>query len=154
VHRIGGLEREDLTGNISYGAENHERMTRLRQAKVDGIADDIPEMEVDDPGEKAELLILGWGSSAGAITAAARRVRESGHEVATAHLRHLNPFPANTEAVVRRYPRVLIPEVNAGQLAMLVRSRFLVDAVSYSKVQGLPIFAEELEREILLMLDG
>jgi 2-oxoglutarate ferredoxin oxidoreductase subunit alpha len=148
VHRIGGLEREDVTGNISYEPENHERMTHLRRAKVDGIADDIPSLEVEDPAGDAELLVLGWGSSLGTIRAAARRVRDRGGKVATAHLRHLNPFPANTGEVVRAYPKVLIPEMNLGQLSVLIRARFLVDAKSFTKVQGLPIFAEDLEREI------
>jgi 2-oxoglutarate ferredoxin oxidoreductase subunit alpha len=153
VHRIGGLERQDGTGNISYDAANHELMTRLRQAKVDGIADDIPPLDVDDPSGSADLLVLGWGSSLGTITEAARHVRAAGGNVATAHLRHLNPFPANTGDVVRRYPRVLIPEMNMGQLSALVRAKYLVDAQSYTKIQGLPIFAEELEREIERLLD-
>jgi 2-oxoglutarate/2-oxoacid ferredoxin oxidoreductase subunit alpha len=154
VHRIGGLEREDVTGNISYDPQNHERMTHLRQAKVEGIAKDIPPVEVDDPGGEAQLLVLGWGSSLGTVRAAARRVRDAGRSVATAHLRHLNPFPSNLGDVVSSYPRILIPEMNLGQLAMLVRARFLVDAISYSKVQGLPIFADELEQEILRVLDA
>ncbi len=153
VHRIGGLEREDLTGNISYEPENHERMTRLRQEKIQGIAKDIPGLDVDDPDGDAELLVLGWGSPLGTIRAATRRVREAGHPVATAHLRHLNPFPSNTGDVVRAYRKVLIPEMNLGQLAMLIRSRYLVDAKTFSKVRGLPIFADELEREILRVLD-
>ena len=153
VHRIGGLERQDGTGNISYDAANHELMTRLRQAKVDGIAEDIPPLEVDDPTGDAELLILGWGSSLGTITEAARHVRAEGRAVATAHLRHLNPFPANIAEVVRAYRKVLIPEMNMGQLSTLIRARFLIDAQSYTKIQGLPIFAEELEREIARLLD-
>jgi 2-oxoglutarate/2-oxoacid ferredoxin oxidoreductase subunit alpha len=153
VHRIGGLERQDGTGNISYDASNHELMTRLRQAKVDGIADDVPPLEVDDPTGDADLLVLGWGSSLGTITEAARRVRGRGRSVATAHLRHLNPFPANTGEVVRGFRRVLIPEMNMGQLATLIRARYLVDAQSYTKIQGLPIFAEELEPEIVRLLD-
>jgi 2-oxoglutarate ferredoxin oxidoreductase subunit alpha len=153
VHRIGGLERQDGTGNISYDAANHELMTRLRQAKVDGIADDIPALEVDDPDGDAALLVLGWGSSLGTITAAVMRARADGHKVATAHLRHLNPFPANTGEVVSRYAKVLIPEMNMGQLAALIRAKFLVDVQTYSKVQGLPIFAEELEHEIRRLLD-
>jgi 2-oxoglutarate ferredoxin oxidoreductase subunit alpha len=128
-------------------------MTRLRQAKVDGIAEDIPALEVDDPDGDATLLVLGWGSSLGTITAAVGRARSQGKKVATAHLRHLNPFPANTGEVVRRYAKVLIPEMNMGQLASLIRARYLVDAQTYSKVQGLPIFAEELEREIERLLD-
>ena len=153
VHRIGGLEREHLTGNISYEPENHEYMTHLRQAKVDGIADDVSPLEVDDPSGDADLLVLGWGSSLGTIRAAAERVRAGGSKVATAHLRHLNPFPANTGDVVRAYPKVLIPEMNLGQLAMLIRAKFLVDATSFAKMQGLPIFAEDLEREIRRVLD-
>ena len=153
VHRIGGLERQDLTGNISYDAENHEHMTHLRDQKVAGIADDIPLLDVEDPDGDAELLVLGWGSSLGTIRAAARRVRGRGRSVATAHLRHLNPFPSNTGDVVKAYPKVLIPEMNLGQLAMLIRARFLVDARTFSKVQGIPIFAEDLEQEIVRVLD-
>jgi 2-oxoglutarate ferredoxin oxidoreductase subunit alpha len=148
-HRIGGLEKEDGTGDISYDPENHERMTQLRAAKVAKVAEEVPPLEVDDPDGDAELLVLGWGSTFGTIRAAARRVREQGHPVATAHLVHLNPFPANTEEVVRRYRKVLIPEVNMGQLALLIRGRFLVDAVSFTKVQGLPIHLDELEAEML-----
>ena len=153
VHRIGGLEREDRTGNISYEPLNHERMTDLRAAKVAGIADRLSPLEVDDPDGDAELLILGWGSSLGTIRAAARRVRETGRPVATAHLRYLNPFPTNTGDVVTSYRKVLIPEMNAGQLSMLIRARFLVDAKSFTKVQGIPIFADDLEQEILRVLD-
>jgi 2-oxoglutarate ferredoxin oxidoreductase subunit alpha len=154
VHRIGGLEREDITGDISYEADNHERMTHIRRDKVEGIATELPALEVDDPGGDAELLVLGWGSSLGTIRAAVARARADGKKVASAHLRYLNPFPANTGEVVRRYPKVLLPEMNLGQLAMLLRSRFLVDARSFTKVQGLPIFAEELERAIGEMIDG
>jgi 2-oxoglutarate ferredoxin oxidoreductase subunit alpha len=153
VHRIGGLEREDRTGNISYEPLNHERMTELRAAKVAGIADRLPPLEVDDPDGDAELLILGWGSSLGTIRAAARRVRDRERSVATAHLRHLNPFPVNTGDVVTAYPKVLIPEMNAGQLSMLIRARFLIDATSFTKVQGIPIFADDLEQEVLRVLD-
>ncbi|HEY3023904.1 MAG TPA: 2-oxoacid:acceptor oxidoreductase subunit alpha, partial [Actinomycetota bacterium] len=151
-HRIGGLEKEDGTGDISYEPENHERMTELRAAKVAGIAKDIPPLSQDDPDGDAELLVLGWGSTWGTIRAAARRVRDQGKKVATAHLFHLNPFPSNIAEVVRRYPKVLIPEMNSGQLALLIRGRFLVDATSYSKVQGLPIFVEDLEQEILKVM--
>ena len=147
-HRIGGLEKEDVTGNISYDHENHARMTQIRAERVARIADDIPELEVDHE-EGAELLVLGWGSSYGTIKAGVRRAREAGHKVASAHLFHLNPFPRNTGEVLRRYPRVLIPEMNTGQLVKLIRAEFLVDAESYSKVEGQPIFAEELEHEIL-----
>jgi 2-oxoglutarate ferredoxin oxidoreductase subunit alpha len=151
-HRIGGLEKNE-TGAISYDAENHQRMTDLRAAKVDGVADDIPPLEVEDPDGDAELLVLGWGSSYGTIQAAVRRLREVGRKVATAHLVHLNPFPRNTGDVVRRYRTVLVPEMNSGQLAMLIRARFLVDVRSYCKVKGIPFFAEELEAEMLRVMD-
>jgi 2-oxoglutarate ferredoxin oxidoreductase subunit alpha len=151
-HRIGGLEKEDGTGDISYDPENHERMTELRAAKVAGIAKDIPPLSADDPDGDAKLLVLGWGSTWGTIRAAARRVRDQGKKVATAHLFHLNPFPSNIAEVVRRYPKVLIPEMNSGQLSLLIRGRFLVDATSYAKVQGLPIFVEDLEQEILKVM--
>jgi 2-oxoglutarate/2-oxoacid ferredoxin oxidoreductase subunit alpha len=147
-HRIGGLEKDE-TGAISYEPLNHERMTEVRAAKVERIADDVPPLEVDDPDGDAELLVLGWGSSYGTIRAGARRVRSAGKSVATAHLYHLNPFPRNTGEVVTRYRRVLIPEMNRGQLALLIRGRYLVDARSFTKVQGQPIFAEELEAEIV-----
>jgi len=153
-HRIGGLEKEDGTGDISYEPENHERMTELRAAKVAKIGDDIPPLDVDDPDGDAELLVLGWGSTWGTIRATVRRVREGGKKVAAAHLVHLNPLPKNTGDVVRAYRKVLIPEMNTGQLALLIRGRFLVDAISYSKVQGLPIFVEELEQEILNVVAG
>jgi 2-oxoglutarate ferredoxin oxidoreductase subunit alpha len=153
VHRIGGLEREDRSGNISYDPLNHEHMTHLRAAKVAGIADDIPPLAVDDPDGDAELLILAWGSSLGTVRAAARRVRADGWKVATAHLRYLNPFPLNTGEIVTSYRTVLIPEMNSGQLSMLIRARFLVDAISFTKVQGIPIAADDLEQEVLRVLD-
>ena len=128
-------------------------MTDLRAAKIAGIANDIPPLDVDDPDGDAELLILGWGSSLGTVRAAARRVRADGRKVASAHLRHLNPFPSNTGDVVTSYRKVLIPEMNSGQLSMLIRARFLVDAISFTKVQGIPIFADDLEQEILRVLD-
>jgi 2-oxoglutarate/2-oxoacid ferredoxin oxidoreductase subunit alpha len=152
-HRIGGLEKEDGTGDISYDALNHERMTHLRAAKVAKVADEVPPLEVDDPDGDAELLVLGWGSTYGSIRACAGRLRAAGRPVATAHLMHLNPFPVNTAEVVGRYPKVLIPEANLGQLALLVRGRYLVDARSYMQVQGLPIHLDELETEMLKMMD-
>jgi len=153
-HRIGGIEKADGSGNISYDPGNHDTMVRLRQAKIDGIAADIPPLEVDDPTGDAEVLVLGWGSTYGPIGAAVREVREDGGRVAQAHLRHLNPFPANTEEVVRRYDRVLIPEMNLGQLALLIRGRFLVDAMSYTAVRGLPFKAAELTEAIKEMLSS
>ena len=151
-HRIGGLEKEDETGNVSYDPENHDRMVRLRAAKVAGIAADIPELEVDDP-DGADTLVLGWGSTHGAIGAAARRVRASGRKVATAHLRHLNPFPRNTGEVVRAYEKILIPEMNLGQLRMLIRAEFLVDAAGYNRVRGRPFRAAELAEAITALVD-
>jgi len=143
-HRIGGLEKADGSGNISYDPANHDLMVRLRQAKVDGIATDVPPLEVDDPSGAATVLVLGWGSTYGPIGAAVRRVRAAGGSVAQAHLRHLNPFPANTGEVLRCYDKVLVPEMNLGQLALLVRARYLVDAITYNKVRGMPFAAEEL----------
>jgi 2-oxoglutarate ferredoxin oxidoreductase subunit alpha len=154
-HRIGGLEKADGKGGISYDPDNHERMVRLRQAKVDGI--DVPDLTVDDPTGDARLLVLGWGSSYGPIGAACRRVRGQDLRIAQAHLRHLNPFPANLGEVLRSYDRVVIPEMNLGQLALLIRGRFLVDAVPYNKVAGLPFKAEELQHvltEHLNQLEG
>jgi len=146
-HRIGGLEKADITGNISYDGANHERMTELRAAKVAAIADEIPPLTVDsEPG--AELLVLGWGSTEGSIRAGVRRAREAGHKVASAQLRHLNPLPANTGDVLRSFERVLVPELNSGHLAMLLRSRFLVDVESFTKIQGQPLYASEMEEEI------
>ena len=151
-HRIGGLEKADGSGNISYDPENHDRMINLRSAKVAGIAADIPPLEVDHQ-DGARLLVLGWGSTYGPIGAAARRVRATGARVAVAHLRHLNPFPANLGEVLAAYDQVLIPEMNLGQLRMLVRSRYLVDAVGYNKVRGLPFKAEELADAMIGLLD-
>jgi 2-oxoglutarate/2-oxoacid ferredoxin oxidoreductase subunit alpha len=146
-HRIGGLEKADGTGAISYDAANHARMTELRAAKIDGIVRDVPPLEVDtQPG--AKLLVLGWGSSEGAIRAGVRRAREAGHKAAHAHLRHLNPLPANTAEVLRSFDRVLVPEMNTGQLAQVLRGRFLVDIESLSKVQGQPLFSGEIEMAI------
>jgi 2-oxoglutarate ferredoxin oxidoreductase subunit alpha len=151
-HRIGGLEKQDGTGNISYDPDNHDKMVRLRQAKIDGIS--VPDVVVDDPSGEATVLVVGWGSTFGPIGAAARRVRNAGHNVATAHLRHLNPFPANLGDVLARYSRVVVPEMNLGQLALLLRARFLVDAVSYTKVAGLPFKAEELQHVITDIIEG
>jgi 2-oxoglutarate ferredoxin oxidoreductase subunit alpha len=149
AHRIGGLEKQDGSGNISYEPANHAAMTAHRAAKVAGV--DVPPLWVDaDDG--AELLVLGWGSSYGVVRAAARRVREKGRPLAVAHLRHLNPLPANTGEVLRSFERVLCPEMNSGQLARVLRAEYLVALDSYAKVEGQPLFAAELEREILARL--
>jgi 2-oxoglutarate ferredoxin oxidoreductase subunit alpha len=143
-HRIGGIEKADGAGTISYDPDNHERMVRLRQAKIDGIAADISPLEVDDPDGNARVLVLGWGSTYGSIGAAVRRVRTAGNSVAQTHLRHLSPFPANLGEVLAAYDKVLVPEINLGQLALLLRGRYLTDVVSYNRVRGLPFRASEL----------
>jgi 2-oxoglutarate ferredoxin oxidoreductase subunit alpha len=143
-HRIGGIEKADVTGTISYDPDNHDKMVRLRQAKIDGIAADIGPLEVDDPDGDAKVLVLGWGSTFGSIGAAVRRVRVAGGKVAQAHLRHLSPFPANLGEVLTAYDKVLVPEINLGQLALLLRGRYLVDVISYNRVRGLPFRAAEL----------
>jgi 2-oxoglutarate/2-oxoacid ferredoxin oxidoreductase subunit alpha len=143
-HRIGGIEKADVSGEISYDPDNHDLMVRLRQAKIDGIAADIGPLEVDDPDGSARVLVIGWGSTYGSIGAAVRRVRSAGHSIAQAHLRHLNPFPPNLGDVLHSYDKVLLPEINLGQLALLLRGRFLVDVISYNRVRGLPFQAAEL----------
>ena len=150
-HRIGGIEKQDGTGNISYDPANHDFMVRTRQAKVDGI--EVPDLEVDDP-DGARTLVLGWGSTYGPITAAVRRLRTAGEEIAQAHLRHLNPFPANLGAVLQRYDKVVVPEMNLGQLATLIRAKYLVDAQSYNQVNGMPFKAEQLATVLKEAIDG
>ncbi|HZS24873.1 MAG TPA: 2-oxoacid:acceptor oxidoreductase subunit alpha [Gaiellaceae bacterium] len=150
-HRIGGLEKADRTGNVSYDPENHDLMTRLRAQKVAGI--EVADLEVDDPDGDASVLVLGWGGTYGPIAAACRRVRQGGRSVAHAHLRHLNPFPRNTGEVLRRYDKVLVPEMNLGQLLKLIRAEFLVDAVGYNRVRGVPLRAAEVADAIEAMVD-
>ncbi|WP_179501959.1 2-oxoacid:acceptor oxidoreductase subunit alpha [Nocardioides daedukensis] len=143
-HRIGGLEKGDGHGNISYDPANHDKMVRLRQAKVDRIANSLPPLEVDDPSGAAKVLVLGWGSTYGPIGAGIRRVRKAGYNVAQVHLRHLNPFPNDLGEILKRYDKVLVPEMNLGQLSMLLRAKYLVDAIGYNQVRGLPLKAAEL----------
>ncbi|MGZ4446164.1 MAG: 2-oxoacid:acceptor oxidoreductase subunit alpha [Nocardioides sp.] len=147
-HRIGGLEKGDGHGNISYDPANHDFMVRTRQAKVDGIARSYPPLEVDDPSGEAKVLVLGWGSTYGPIGAGVRRVRKAGYQVAQAHLRHLNPFPLDLGEVLARYDKVLVPEMNLGQLSLLLRARYLVDAVGFNQVNGMPIKAAALAEAI------
>ncbi len=147
-HRVGGIEKADITGNINYEPDNHDRMTRLRASKIERIAAGIPDLEVDDPSGQADVLVLGWGSTYGPIYAATRAVRAAGHPVARAHLRHLNPFPANTGDVLRRYKRVVLPEMNLGQLALLLRAKYLVDVQSHTAVTGLPFTSAALAEVI------
>jgi 2-oxoglutarate ferredoxin oxidoreductase subunit alpha len=144
-HRIGGLEKADITGNVSYDPENHHRMTVLRRQKIEGIADDIPPLEVQGP-TNGDLLILGWGSTYGAIRSAVERLQAEGWSVAHAHLRHMNPFPLNTETVLRSYKHVLVPEVNLGQLSMLLRAKFLIDVVGLNRVRGKPFRIIEIKQ--------
>jgi 2-oxoglutarate/2-oxoacid ferredoxin oxidoreductase subunit alpha len=151
-HRIGGIEKQNGTGNISYDPANHDFMVRTRQAKVDGIQ--VPDLEVDDMDGGATTLVLGWGSTYGPITAAVRRLRAAGQSIAQAHLRHLNPFPANLGEVLKGYDKVVVPEMNLGQLATLIRAKYLVDAVSYNQVNGMPFKAEQLATALKEAIDG
>ena len=147
-HRVGGIEKANITGNISYDPDNHDLMTRLRAGKIEGIATSVAPLEVDDPSGRAEVLVLGWGSTYGPIRSAVRELRGQGFDVARAHLRHLNPFPSNTGEVLRAYRQVLVPEMNLGQLALLLRARYLVDIRSHTAVRGLPFSSSELEEVI------
>jgi 2-oxoglutarate ferredoxin oxidoreductase subunit alpha len=143
-HRIGGLEKQAATGDISYSPDNHDAMVRIRQARIDRISEGIPALDVDDPAGDATTLIVGWGSTYGAIRAAVTEVRRRGRAVAHAHLRHLSPLPANTGDVLRAYDRVLLPELNLGQLALILRGRYLVDVQSVTSVRGMPFRTDEL----------
>ena len=149
-HRLGGIEKADRTGNISYDPDNHDFMVRTRQAKVDAVARSLPPLKVDDPDGDARVLVLGWGSTYGPIGAACRRVRAEGGSIAHVHLRHLNPLPADLGEILGRYERVVIPEMNLGQLAQLIRAKYLIDAMSVTQVRGLPFKADELSE----MLQG
>jgi len=160
-HRIGGIEKADRTGNISYDPDNHDFMVRTRQAKVDGIARSLPPLTVDDPAPSggsagagdARVLVLGWGSTYGPIGAACRQVREAGASIAQAHLRHLNPFPSDLGDILSRYDKVVIPEMNLGQLATLIRAKYLIDAISVTQVRGLPFKADELAEMLQGVID-
>jgi 2-oxoglutarate ferredoxin oxidoreductase subunit alpha len=152
-HRLGGLEKDQLTGNVSYDPLNHEAMTRLREEKVHGIAKDIPDVEIMHD-EDAELLVVAWGSTYSAILAGVQNARARGHKVAYIHLRYLFPFARNLGEVLARYPKLLVPELNRGQLARLLRGEFLVPTASFSKVQGQPFKASEIENKIIELLEG
>jgi 2-oxoglutarate ferredoxin oxidoreductase subunit alpha len=141
-HRLGGIEKADKTGHISYDPDNHDFMVRTRQAKIDGIT--VPDMVVDDATGDAKVLVLGWGSTYGPIGAAVRQVRRAGLPIAQAHLRHLNPFPANLGEVLASYDKVVLPEMNLGQLALLIRAKYLVDVISVTQVRGMAFRAAEL----------
>ena len=148
-HRIGGLEKGDGHGNISYDAANHDYMVRTRAAKVEGITRSIPDLEVDDPSGEARMLVIGWGSTYGPIGAGVRRVRQRGLHVAQVHLRHVHPFPRNLGEILARYDKVVVPEMNMGQLSLLLRGKFLVPAESRTNVRGMPFGAEEMEGILL-----
>ncbi len=147
MHRVGGLEKQDGTGNVSYDALNHENMVRIRAQKVANVANVIPPQEVVGP-ETGDLLVLSWGGTKGACVTAVARAQQAGRSVAHCHLRHLNPFPANLGTILGNYKSVLIPELNCGQLRMLIRAKYLIDAVGYNKVQGKPFGVAELFEKI------
>ncbi|MGN6567423.1 MAG: 2-oxoacid:acceptor oxidoreductase subunit alpha [Flavipsychrobacter sp.] len=151
-HRIGGLEKEDITGNVSYDPENHERMVKLRQAKVDKIADYIPLQTIDSGPEQGDVLVLGWGSTYGAIKSAVATLHAQGKSVAHAHLRHMRPFPRNLGEILGNYKKVLIPELNNGQLIKIIRDKYLVDAIAYNKIKGVPLTRSELVQAISELL--
>ena len=145
MHRIGGIEKEDGSGNISYDPDNHQRMVDLRAAKIAGIAHDIPPTEVVGDVDDADLLVVSWGSTWASVDSAVERRRRDGCKLAWVHLTHLNPLPSDLGDIVRRYPKVLVPELNSGQLARILRAKYLVDAQSATKIKGLPFTARELE---------
>jgi 2-oxoglutarate ferredoxin oxidoreductase subunit alpha len=146
-HRIGGIEKQDVTGNISYEPLNHERMVRLRAAKVEGIVQEVPDV-VPAGDAEGDLVLVGWGSTYGSITAALRSARARGRKVGHVHLRHLNPLPQNLGEVLKRFKRVVVPEMNMGQLLMVLRAKYLVDAKGFNKIQGQPFKVAEIEAKI------
>jgi 2-oxoglutarate ferredoxin oxidoreductase subunit alpha len=150
-HRIGGLEKEDITGNVSYDPQNHEHMVKTRAQKIANIANEIPLLEVNGPAD-GDLLVIGWGGTYGAIVSAVERAQRKGYKVAQAHLRYLNPMPRNIGDVLKRYKKVLVPELNAGQLRLLLRAQFLVDAIGLNKIQGRPFLVSEIEVKIEQLL--
>jgi len=150
-HRVGGLEKDSVTGNISYVPDNHQLMTDTRAWKVANIANDIPELEVFGD-EDADVLVVGWGSTLGSIRAAGRRVRLAGEKVASIHLRHLNPFPKNLGEILERYPKILVPEMNSGQLHWMLRAAFLKDTVAFNQVTGEPFKVGDITEKILEMI--
>src|SRR2546423_8058768 len=146
-HRIGGIEKQHITGNVNYDPENHHLMVKLRQEKVDRAASDIPPVEIFGDAS-GKVLVLGWGSTYGSITSAVEKLRAEGKSVSSAHLRHLNPFPSNLGEVLRSFERVIIPEMNLGQLATMIRAQYLVDAVALSQVNGRPFQIREIVRKV------
>jgi len=151
-HRVGGLEKQDITGNISYDSDNHQHMVKTRQAKVDMIANYIPEQTLDSGPEKGKVLVLGWGSTYGAIKSACTELQQQGHAVSHAHLRYIRPFPKNLGDILKNFDTVIVPEINNGQLVRIIRDVYFVDAKGYNKVMGVPITKGELIDEITKML--
>ncbi|HYM93065.1 MAG TPA: 2-oxoglutarate ferredoxin oxidoreductase subunit alpha, partial [Chitinophagaceae bacterium] len=151
-HRIGGLEKQDVTGNVSYDPDNHQHMVKIRQAKVDKIADYIPEQKLDSGPAKGKILVLGWGSTYGAIKSAVAELQAEGHAVSHAHIRYLRPFPKNLGDMIKNFEKVLIPEINNGQLIKIIRDVYFVDAKGYNKIMGIPITKTELAEHIKKML--
>ena len=151
-HRVGGLEKQDVTGNISYEAENHQHMVKTRQAKVDMIADHIPEQNLDSGAKTGKVLVLGWGSTYGAIKSACAELQKQGASVSHAHLRYIRPFPKNLGDILKNFETVLIPEINNGQLVRIIRDVYFVDAKGYNKIMGVPITKGELVTEIRKLL--
>ena len=147
MHRVGGLEKKDGTGNIDYTPDNHEKMVHLRAEKIAAIAADIPPTEINGDAD-ADVLVLGWGSTWAAIDAAVQRRRRAGKRVASAHIMHLNPLPPDLGEILHRYKRVIVPELNMGQLTHLIRGKYLVDAKALTKVQGMPFKSREIEAAI------
>jgi 2-oxoglutarate ferredoxin oxidoreductase subunit alpha len=154
MHRIGGIEKDFNSGHISYNPENHELMTKTRAAKIAGIANDVPEQTIEVGNESGKLLVLGWGSTYGSIREAVTRCRERGLDVSHAHVRYLNPFPRNLGELLKRFDRVLVPELNNGQLVKMIRSQYLVPAESLPKVQGQPFKIAELEEKIRQVMES
>ena len=152
-HRIGGLEKQDVTGDISYDAENHDHMVRQRAEKVRRVAQEIPPTSINGPAT-GDLLVVGWGGTYGAITAAVERAQADGKSVAQIHLRHLNPLPPDLGHILREYRRILVPEINSGQLVRVLRAEYLVDAVGFNKVRGLPLASEEIQEAVNQLLES
>ena len=151
-HRIGGIEKQNITGNISYDPANHELMVKLREEKVERVADYIPEQHLDSGPDSGKVLVLGWGSTYGAIKSAVQELQEEGVAVSHAHLRYLRPFPKNLGSILKRFEKVLVPEINNGQLIKIIRDKYLVDAKGYHKIMGVPITKSEMVREIKTLL--
>jgi 2-oxoglutarate ferredoxin oxidoreductase subunit alpha len=143
-HRIGGLEKQDITGNVSYDPDNHQHMVKTRQAKVDMIADYIPLQELTHGEDQGDILILGWGSTYGVITTVVQNLIKEGKKVSHCHLRYIRPFPKNLNSILKSFKKVIVPEINNGQLVKIIRSEFLIDAIPYNKIKGTPITQAEL----------